>query len=365
MFRILDRYILKEAGQSWLSVTLVLLTILLSNQFARVLGDAARDKVAKDAVFSVIGLTALQYLTIIVPFGLFLAVMLSLARLYSDSELPAMMACRIGPMGLIRPLAWLALPLAIAVAWLALVVSPQSIQRIDQISAETQRQMDLSALEAGRFVNAGAEGVVIFAEAVSDDGQLSNVFLQRREGQMVEVVLAQRGRQTINDSDETRFIVLNEGRRYVGVPGTAAFQVFEFSEYGIPYALPAVEVIDAGPEGALTRELRQRNDPLSIAELQWRWSVPVSTLLLALLAIPLSRTRPRQGRYGKLAIGVLVFIIYYNLLGAAKVWVERGDLSPLPGIWAVHGAMFAVTMFLFASQNGWLQRLNPMRARVT
>ncbi|MEL7297595.1 MAG: LptF/LptG family permease, partial [Pseudomonadota bacterium] len=112
MFRILDRYILRETAQTWFFVTLTLLTILLSNQFARVLGDAAQDKVAKEAVFAVIGLTALQYLTIIVPFGLFLAVMLALARLYSDSELPAMMACRIGPSGLIRPLVWLAVPLA-------------------------------------------------------------------------------------------------------------------------------------------------------------------------------------------------------------------------------------------------------------
>ncbi|MFK8051942.1 MAG: LPS export ABC transporter permease LptF [Woeseiaceae bacterium] len=361
MFRILDRYILKEAAQTWFSVTLVLLTILLSNQFARVLGDAAQDKVAKDAVFSVIGLTALQYLTIIVPFGLFLAIMLSLARMYSDSELPAMMACRVGPFGLIRPLTWLAVPLAGLVAWLALVVGPQSLERIEQIGAETQRSMDLSALEAGRFVSTGNDGAVVFAETVDGNGTLSNVFLQRRVNDTVEVVLAQQGSQRVNNDDDTRFIVMNNGRRYVGVPGTTKFQVFKFAEYGVPYSLPAAKTPELEPEAMSSRSLAARSDPLSIAELQWRWSVPLSTLILALLAIPLSKTQPRQGRYGKLAIGVLVFIIYFNLMGAAKAWVERGKLQPEFGIWSVHLVMLGIVVLLFAAQNGLLRKLNPMR----
>lgn len=361
MFRILDRYILKETAQTWLSVTLVLLAILLSNQFARVLGDAARDKIAKDAVFSVIGLTALQYLTILIPFGLFLAIMLALARLYSDSELPAMMACRVGPAGLFRPLAWLALPLAALVAWLALFVAPGALQRIELISTEAQRQLDLGALEPGRFVSAGGANAVIFAEQIDNAGVLQRVFLQRRDGERVEVVLAEQGEQRISDDEDTRFIVLSDGRRYLGVPGEGEFQVIEFAEYGVPYELPAAEQPILEAEAKPTTELLAANDPQSIAELQWRLSVPISTLVLALLAVPLSRTQPRQGRYGKLAIGVLVFIIYFNLLGAAKVWVEREQIIPALGIWSVHGAMLIVALALLANQNGWLSWLHPRR----
>ena len=100
MFRILDRYIFREIASTWLGVTVVLLLILLTNQFARVLGDVAKGKLPKDAAFDVIGLSAAQYLTILIPIGLFLAVMLALGRLYRDSELPAMMACRVGPSGI-------------------------------------------------------------------------------------------------------------------------------------------------------------------------------------------------------------------------------------------------------------------------
>jgi len=116
MLRILDRYIFREIAQTWLAVTMVLLFILLTNQFARVLGDVAKDKLPKDAIFQIIGLTGLQYLTILVPIGLFISVMLALGRLYADSEMPAMMACRVGPLGIYRPLSWIMIPLVAGVA---------------------------------------------------------------------------------------------------------------------------------------------------------------------------------------------------------------------------------------------------------
>ncbi len=130
MKRILDRYIFREIAVTWLGVTLVLLMILLTNQFARVLGDVAKGKLPRNAAFDVIGLSAAQYLTILVPIGLFLAVMLALGRLYRDSEMPAMMACRVGPSGIYRPLMWLLGPLALGVAWLSLVGSPIALHKI-------------------------------------------------------------------------------------------------------------------------------------------------------------------------------------------------------------------------------------------
>ena len=359
MLRILDRYIFRETAQTWLSVSGVLLLILLSNQVARVLGDAAKDKVAKEAVFDLIGLTALQYLTLIIPFGLFLAVMLSLARLYSDSELPAMAACRIGPGGLLRPLAWLAFPLAMLVAWLALAVAPESLRRIEQITAQTERELDLTALEPGRFVAFEGGTGVIFASAVDAEGVLQNVFLQRREGETVEVVVAARGMQRQVENPETRVIVLNDGRRYLGVPGQSDFQVIAFREYGVPYTLPAAGELSLEPEAQPLAELIATDDPLARAEVAWRISLPAATLVLALLAVPLSRSQPRQGRYGKLAAGVLVFIIYFNLLGAAKVWVER-EAVPAPfGMWTVHALMACVALLMMGAQYGWWWRLLP------
>ena len=157
MFRILDRYIFREIAQSWLAVTMVLLAILLTNQFARVLGDVAKDKLPKDAIFQIIGLTGLQYLTILVPIGLFLSIMLALGRLYRDSEMPAMMACRVGPLDIYRPLSWLLIPLALAVGWLAMDVAPMALTEIERVGVEARRQADLSSIEPGRFTSDSRE----------------------------------------------------------------------------------------------------------------------------------------------------------------------------------------------------------------
>mgnify|MGYP001827883291 FL=1 len=103
--------------------------------------------------------------------------------------------------------------------------------------------------------------------------------------------------------------------------------------------------------------LMQSDDLDHIAELQWRIGVPLSTIVLAFLAVPLSKSRPREGRYGRLAIGLLVFIIYLNMLSAAQSWIEQGTISPRLGLWWVHGAMLLVGVLLLAYQNGWHKRV--------
>jgi lipopolysaccharide export system permease protein len=358
MFRILDRYLLREVGQTWLAVTSVLLFILLTNQFAQVLGEVAKDKLPKDAVFQVLGLTAIQYLTLLVPIGLFLSIMLALGRLYSDSEMPAMMACRVGPGAVYRPLLWIVVPLSLGVLWLSADVGPRALASIERIGIEARRQADLASIEPGTFVSGNRDDSVVYAESVVGPGVIEKVFLQRQiESGEVEVVVAERGEQRDSADRNTRYFVLYDGRRYLGVPGTGRFAVIEFGEHGIPYRLPDVEEeqleVSAMPVDALLASA----DSEQIAELQWRISIPLATFILGIIAVPLSRSQPRQGRYGRIAIGLLVFIIYFNLMSAARAWLEQGAVPPVVGIWWVHAAMFVFALMLLGLQNGWHRRL--------
>jgi len=363
MFRILDRYIFKEIAQSWLGVTLVLLFILLTNQFARVLGDVAKDKFPKDAIFEIIGLTALQYLTILVPIGLFLAIMLALGRLYRDSEMPAMMACGVGSRDIYRPLSWLLIPLALSVGWLSMDVGPRALTEIERIGMEARRQADLSSIEPGRFTSGSEGNAVVYAEEVVGPGVVKGVFVQRRtEDGEIEVVVAERGEQKDTDDPNLRFFVLHDGRRYKGIPGTADFSVLEFAEYGIPYRLPVADNSDVRPRAMRTARLILSSKPQEIAELHWRIGIPLATIVLAILAVPLSRSQPRQGRYGRLAIGLLVFIIYFNLLSAGKAWLEKGVLPPIAGLWWVHALMLSFALVLLAVQSGLHRRVFSWRA---
>jgi len=354
MSSIISRYILKETAQTWIVVTMVLLLILLTNQFAQVLGDAAADKLPKEAVLKVMGLTSLQYLTILIPIGLFLSIMLALGRLYRDSEMAALMACGIGPGSLYRPLALLGVILALLVGWLSLSVAPNAIQQVQVIVEEAKQRVDLRFLESGQFITFADADAVMYAESITADGVLEHVFVQRHKGTDVEVIVAQRAWQSDSADQSVKMLKFADGRRYEGKPGSPIFEIVSFQEYGMPFAIPAAGPPKLKPESKALLDLLNTDDPVDRAELQWRLSVPLALLVLTFLAVPLSRSAPRQGRYGGIAAGVLVYIIYVDLLGAAKVWVEREQSPEFLGLWWVHFIFIAVGAVLLVRQFGYI-----------
>jgi lipopolysaccharide export system permease protein len=247
----------------------------------------------------------------------------------------AMTACGIGPLQVYRPLLMLGLVLSLGVGVLSLQLAPWAQREVQAIKEVARQEADVGDLGAGQFRSAG--GVVFYAEGVTSDGKLSNVFLERRDGDRVEVVVARSAEQKSDAARNLRVMVLYEGRRYEGVPGEPAFRIMDFAEHGIPIAL------DTGGDGEIDIQARPVSALLAAgglaerAELQWRLAAPISSLMLVLLALPLARTDPRQGRYGKLALGILVYIVYANLLGAGQVWLGDGVVPAFLGLWWVHG----------------------------
>jgi len=357
MSGILSRYILKETAQTWLAVTLVLLMVLLTNQFAQVLGDAAAAKLPKDAVLTVMGFSSITYLTILIPLGMFLSVMLAMARFYRDSEMAAIMASGVGPLALYRPLITFALVLAATVGYLSMDLVPRATERVQIISEKAKQQAELGLLEAGRFVSFGSDDAVMYAEKVSDSGRLTNVFVQRRLGETVEVILAEQAAQQNDDDAGVRILTFYNGRRYEGVPGSYEFRVIKFEEHGIPYAMPGVTPPELSLESQSTQDLFAADDPAAAAELQLRISVPVTLLVLTVLAVPLSRSAPREGRYSRVTVGILVYVIYSNLLGAAKVWVEQGVVPQVIGMWWVHALFLLAAIGMLLHQYGVFSNL--------
>ena len=191
--QVIDRYLTREVAFTWLSVTLVLLAILISNQFARILGDAAGGKLPRDAVFTLLGLTSLNYLTILIPLALFLSVMLALGRLYKDSEMTALIACGVGPSELYRPLLRFALVVAVVAGALSIFAAPWALRQVETIRADAEREAQIDALDPGEFRT--SDGVVFYAESRGDDGLLRNVFLERTVGNRIEAVVARRAEQ--------------------------------------------------------------------------------------------------------------------------------------------------------------------------
>ncbi|MEC9376376.1 MAG: LPS export ABC transporter permease LptF [Pseudomonadota bacterium] len=361
MRKILHGYIFRETAQTWLAVTGVLLSILLTDQIARVLDDAAMSKVPEDEIIAVIGFSSIQYLTILIPVGILLAVMLSLARMYRDSEISAMMSCGIGNKFLYRPIMFFSMILVVFSAWLSIEAGPNAQRKIQLITDKAQQKADLAVLEPGRFISFGMENFTLYAEKIGDQGQLLNVFLQRREANKVTVVVSEEATQRNDEMNSSKVLTFKNGTRYEGKPGSREFRVMKFREHGIPFAANESSSSAAPIEAMTVKELLELADLKATAELQWRVSTPLTLLILTLIAVPLSRSNPREGRYNNLVAAILLYIIYINLLGVARVWLEQGITASWVGLWWVHAffLLFAISMLM--SQNRILYRMFSKR----
>jgi lipopolysaccharide export system permease protein len=356
---LIGRYVLREAFGSWLVVMAALFVIFMTNQLAEILGDAAGDRLPRDAIGAIFGLTALRYFTALTPIALFLGIMLALARLNRDGEMAALSACGVGPARLFVPIGVLTGALAAGLAWLSLSTTPAANQRIEEIRFTADRTVELTAIEPGRFSSPDSGDTVLYPREVIGD-ELRDVFLESQEGDRVVATLAERGRRVVDPETGAVSFVLYDGRRYEGIPGQTEFLVVEFDEQGIPIRdKEGPRELVTGAAAKPTAELAASDLPADQAELQMRLSWPLSLFVLGLLAVPLSRASPREGRYARLGVALLVYIIYVNLLTIARVWMERELVGAWPGMWWVHGLVLAVALFMLARDAGWLARVRP------
>ena len=351
---LLNRYILRETFSSCLLVTFVLFAILMSNQFAEILDDAATSQLPKDAVFAVLSLTSLQYITFLLPIGLFLGIMLALARFNRDSEMAAMASCGVGPARLLGPISVLTVLLAVTVAWLALVRTPDASRQIEEIKVQAREDLEIGVLESGVFTSPDSGDTIVYAQDVAGD-EIYDVFIEHKDGDRVIVILADRGERRQNEVDGQLTFVLYNGRRYEGIPGEESFRIIEFGEHGMPVRVDQPEE-EQPVETKSVEALLTSSEPADRAELQWRLSAPFSLFVLALVAVPLSRSRPREGRYGRLGVGILVYIIYANMLNIARSMVEQEEVPQWLGMWWAHLLFGVIGLALLARESGWFVR---------
>lgn len=348
MFKIADRYIFREVTTLWLIVTAILLAFLFSNVAARLLAAAAANEIETASVGAMLGLNSIKYLTTLIPFSFFLATMLALGRMYQDSEMPAYQACGYGPKRIYKPLYMIAIPATLLMAWLSLDLGPWAATTQFSQVREQQARLSFGNLRPGQFRAVGGGKTVFYAENIDSDGQLRNIFIRSQNEGREEVIVADRGVQSLEDG-RPRSLTLYDGRRYEGVPGQSDFRIIDFSSHGIPIDLPPPDLVSDDLELMSSLDLASSDGLEERSELHWRISQPFAVLVLTFLAVPLSRTDPRKGRYGKLIIGILIYLIYSNLLASALVMVRNGNVPAWVGTWWVHGAVIALAAILLSS----------------
>ena len=351
---VIQRYLIKEILQTLLAVLAVLLLIFLGRHFARYLAEAASGELPAELIFRLLTTLTLSSSVLLVPFAFYIAVLLAFGRLYLDNEMTALSAAGMGTGRVLFPIGLLSLGVAGVVGWLSLVVSPWAVEQGMQLREQAEAQSELSSISAGQFREIGGEHSVFYIESLSADKKLMNhVFVKNSTPTGDDLFVANNGYQYTDAQTGDSFLVLLDGRRYEGNPAAEHFRIHEYAKASVrlePKGLqPHERKRDAQPTLALIRS----DDPHDAAELQWRLSMPISALLLGLLAVLVSRTSPREGRYARLLGAILIYIIYNNLMGVAQNGLQRGTVPSALGMWWVHGLLIMVIIGLLIHQYGW------------
>lgn len=357
---IIFRYLAKEILASMLAVSAVLLLIIMSGRFVRYLADAAAGKLEPAVLLTLMGYRLPSFLELIIPLGFFIGILLAYGRLYVDSEMTVLSACGMSERRLVGYTLTTAVIVALLVAVLSLYVSPVGVKAAEDLFVEQRNRTEFETLKPARFHKLSSRDGVSYAQSVSEDKkQLQQVFLAGtgETSDKLSVLTAATGETLLNQVTGRRYLVLKDGQQYRGQPGDADYEVIHFSRYS--QYIPEPE-FDARPkkatDGLSTRELWETPTTEAKAALQWRLSLPVLVLVIALLAVPLSRTQPRKGRYVKMIPAILLYIVYLVASNAARGMMEEGS-APLPYfLWWVHGAFMILAFILLAGPHLWRNR---------
>ena len=339
--------LVREFAGMGLLVFSILLGIVVFTQLIRFLGESVSGLLAADGILVMLGFSSLNYLPVLLSVSLFLSVLITLTRCYRDSEMVVWFSSGIGLNRWIRPVLGYALPVVALIALMSLVLSPWALSKADEYKRRLDSRDDVSAATPGAFRESKQADRVFFLEDVdSEKKRVGKIFVQSSQNGKEGTMVAKEGfQETVANGD--RFLVLLNGTRYEGVPGQANFKIAEFERYAM--RIEPVELHQELPNLKANSTLSLLQNPTSwnMAELEWRIGLPLSALILALLAIPLSYVDPRAGRSLNLITAVVLYMFYNNMISLTNSWVGREKIGVMAGLWGIHLAMLAVLLVLF------------------
>ncbi|MEO6271381.1 MAG: LPS export ABC transporter permease LptF [Lautropia sp.] len=324
-----------------------LFTIMVTTSLIRFLGRAATDRIASADVVPLIAFSSIGYIPVLLVLTVFLSIIMVLSRAWRDSEMVIWFASGQSLTAWIRPVLSFALPYTVAVGLIALVVSPWANRQIVELRERFEQREDVSQVAAGQFRESRSSNRVFFVESVNkEQTEVSNVFVVQRAGSRL-IVVASRGGEVDTQPNGDRFLVLEDGRRYDGNWGGSEYSLMEFERYGVRLEPSPSPIGKESPRALTTPQLFASLTPRNLGELMDRIGLPVSVIVISLLAIPLAFVNPRLGRSLNIVFGLLIYFTYTNLNGLMQSWISQDRLSFSLGVWISHALLLAIAAFLF------------------
>ena len=354
---IIDRYIVREVVTTWLAVIFVLMIVVTSVEIVQFMKWFLRGDLTTNTVLPLFINSQLKVIVLLIPVSLFLGVLLALSRLHMDSEMTAMMSGGIGPKQWFRSMLMVTLPISLIVLLMMLYMRPWVALQRAEINAEIRNVSIISTFAPGRFNRSPDGEAVIFMEDISKDGKtMSNIFQRFNRDGSTHVDLAKTARNVKHDNG-LDYMLFENGHHYVVTEGESEYQIIDYDEYGVLVPAPKDRSYPLRVQALTTKELWNSDDPAHKAELDWRISLPVATLIIVMMALPLSQTTPRGGRYSKLALGILLYLVYSNLLGVGMAWISKGIVPYWIGTSWVH-VLGGITLYILLRYSGLVTKRN-------
>lgn len=353
---------MKEMLQTWLAVLVVLLVIMIGNVLGRSLSGVTDGSIQADMLLILVGVKSISLLVTLIPLGLYLGILLAHGRFYRDSEMSVMQACGVGWFDLLRPTAIIGLLGVFAITILTVFASPWAARYEQNLKQSIRDQSALSLVTPGKFVESSDGNTVFFARQSNPERtQFNDVFMYRQKNDAMPAIDSARVATYQVDADTgDEYLIFTDGQTSVGRPGDEQYTITQFKRQGV--LRPRAEVAEPRliVKGKHLSQLWGTGDAADQAELQWRISIPLAALLLALLAVPLSYTSPREGRFGKIAIAILIYIPYANLLVLMRKWIAAGTVPSWVGLWPIHILVAVLIVLLLAKRMGWQTMLGRL-----
>ncbi|MHB8823299.1 MAG: LPS export ABC transporter permease LptF [Thiobacillus sp.] len=337
----------------------MLVAISLVVLFIRLLGDVARGELANEAVFVFLGFSLLYFLPVLMTIALFAGVLLPLSRMWRDSEMVIWFNAGLSLMQWMRPVLTFAVPFSLVILLLTLVLNPWVQTKRSEYSQELKSRSESALVAPGLFAESGAGQRVFYVESLNPlTGIVRNVFMRSMIDGQLGLVAAREGDHT-QLPDGSRYLVFKDGRRYEGTPGQLDYRIVQFERYWMRLDPVAAERQVNIRQMSLA-ELLTDTTPPARAELLWRVGVPISALILAVMAIPLSFVNTRARRSYGLVVALLLYFVYNNLLSLSQAWVAQDKLNPWIGMGASHLLMLSAVVILFYRRS---RQHSPRRRR--
>jgi lipopolysaccharide export system permease protein len=336
---LITRYINKEVLISAFAVSLVLLLIISSSRFAHYLSKAVTGELDAQAVLAIIVNLLPAYLSTLLPLGGFLGVLLTLGKLSVDNELTVLFANGVSQRQLVQVVLVPLSILAVLVATLSLWLAPETSRNVEEILYQQSHTTEFDSIVAGRF-QGNIERQVIYAESLSDDRQqLLNVFVFNRPTVSSTPVLlkATSARQVFDETYQTRYLVLQKGSRTEGQPGQLDYTVTQFEELAVRLYTEELQINITRGFTLPTLMLMGSDSPDHRAQLYWRMSLPLMTLIVSFVAIALGQVNPRKGRFVRLLPGILLYLVYLSVLTSLRDEMTKAVAHADLKIWLLHG----------------------------